>query len=507
MTRAMVHPVLLLALFATTHAKKVDRYHELSLQGIEHAYNMEIDTATAIFDEIIRMDPDNPHGYILQSVNYFYRFQFEEAGEVYVKQFKRYTAEAIKRSKKRLSNKEKALDALFYLGTAHMYLAAYHSSKSNWIRAYWYGKHGIEYLEKVVAIDPDYYDAYLGLGLYHYYADVMPKFIKTVSSFLGISGDRKRGLQDLQLAAEKGTYSRAEALFFLGNIYLYTENESEQALACAQKLASLYPKGFLLFHGETLQKNGRHQEALEVFNRAIAENDSARFPFFTIWSHYLLGNVYFELNQFKRAIEQHNLAIEMASKSTDRIKFVFAWSNFRIAESYEMLGQHQVAVSFYNKVKKGHHKRAYKRARERLKKPLLKAELDLTLGHNHYKRKNFDQAIEIYRTVLSKAMQDTKDYPARKVPRIYHHIGKALFKKEDFQAAVSTLGEVVAMEDVREKWIKPWSHYYLGKCYIEMDDIQKALEQFATANKLDDNRLRFEIEKAREALDLKSVKK
>lgn len=497
--RTIVHILLILTLWGSAKSKE-DRYHDLTLQGIEYAYNLDVDKATLIFDKIIKFDPNNPHGYVLQSVNYFYRLQFEDSGEEYEKRFKKYAAQAVKLSKKLLANQAKKLDALFYLGTIHMYLAAYHVSQNNWIRAYWYGKDGIAYLQKVVGINPNYYDAYLGLGLYHYYADVMPKFVKTVSVILGIEGDRKRGLRELQIAGEKGKYSRAEALFFLGNIYLFTENEYELALACSRKLTRLYPKGFLLFHGEALQKNGHHAEAAAVFNRAILENNSSRFPFFTIWSRFLLGNIYFEMNQFPDAIEQFQQASALAAKSSDKIKWVLAWSNFKIAECYDMMQQPKRAGSFYRKVKKSEHKRAHKQAQERLKKPLLKAELDLTFGHNYFKQKDFDRAIEIYQAVLTKAARDLPDYPARKIPEIQHHIGKALFEKKEVSDAVFILSKVITTQKVQEKWVKPWCHYYLGKCYSASGEIRKAKEHFKLASKFNDNRLRFVIEKARDAL-------
>ena len=63
---------------------------------------------------------------------------------------------------------------------------------------------GKNYLEDVVEKDPTYYDAYLGLGIYHYLADILPKFVKILSFVLGVEGDRDKGIVELNIAAEKG---------------------------------------------------------------------------------------------------------------------------------------------------------------------------------------------------------------------------------------------------------------------------------------------------------------
>ena len=68
------------------------------------------------------------------------------------------------------------------------------------------------------------YDAYLGLGIYNYLADVLPKFVKVLSFILGINGDKELGLKQIRLAHEKGVFTKTEALFFLGAIYFLPPN-------------------------------------------------------------------------------------------------------------------------------------------------------------------------------------------------------------------------------------------------------------------------------------------
>jgi tetratricopeptide (TPR) repeat protein len=220
--------------------------------GIELAYNMQLDEAERIFDGLIAENPDDPQGYGLKSVVYYYRYLLDESTAEIEKQFIKLAKTGIDRAHKRLARTRNDVDALFYAGTAHIYLAALHGEQGNWLRAFWNGKEGIQYLKRTVEIDSTYYDAYFGLGVYHYYADVMPKLVKSVTGLIGIEADRERGLNELKMVMAKGAFAKAEAAYFLGKIYAEMEKDREKARACFEVLSGWYPQnpGFLLDLGE-----------------------------------------------------------------------------------------------------------------------------------------------------------------------------------------------------------------------------------------------------------------
>ncbi len=345
-----------------------DRYQQQARAGMEYAYQMQTEAATKIFDGLIQSEPENPQGYLFQAVNFYYRMQFDENPQRFESRFKNLMAQAIETSKKQSVAKEKKIEALFYLGTAYLYQAAFYGGQESWLKAYYYGRDGIHYLEKVVALAPDYYDAYLGLGLYHYYAEVMPKLLKTVSTLIGINGDKTRGLQELHTAAEKGVYSKMEALFFLGNIYLYMENDFEKSLWCARELTRLYPgnPGFQILLAENLQKQGQHSEAIDVLQQALTQNHEL-LPFFKVGIHYNLGNLYFEIGELHKAVFHYGETVEIASQSKAKVKKFRARANFKKAESFMRRGDRQQAARAYKSVKNSDDKRTYQLAQKRLR--------------------------------------------------------------------------------------------------------------------------------------------
>ena len=76
MNRLFFQIFISLLFICTSWAKDKDTYHQLTLEGIEYGYNMQIERATEVFDKLIKLEPKNPSGYVLQSVNYFYMLQW-----------------------------------------------------------------------------------------------------------------------------------------------------------------------------------------------------------------------------------------------------------------------------------------------------------------------------------------------------------------------------------------------------------------------------------------------
>jgi tetratricopeptide (TPR) repeat protein len=64
------------------------------------------------------------------------------------------------------------------------------------------------FAKKLLVVAPDADDAYLGLGMANYFIGSLPGTKKFFLGFAGIHGDRKAGIQQLEIAAEHGHYLR-----------------------------------------------------------------------------------------------------------------------------------------------------------------------------------------------------------------------------------------------------------------------------------------------------------
>ncbi len=60
--------------------------------------------------------------------------------------------------------------------------------------------------EKLLSIEPSYYDAYVAIGVENYLFSLKAAPVRWLLQMSGAQTDRERGIEDLRLTAEKGTY-------------------------------------------------------------------------------------------------------------------------------------------------------------------------------------------------------------------------------------------------------------------------------------------------------------
>ncbi|MFQ5628951.1 MAG: tetratricopeptide repeat protein, partial [bacterium] len=197
----------------------------------------------------------------------------------------------------------------------------------------------------------------------------------------------------------------------------------------------------------------------------------------------------------EQAIGMYKKAVENAAKFPDKDDGVYSWGLFKQGECYEMLGNRDLAVSFYERVNKNENKYAYKKAQYRLKNPLLKIDADLIRARNFLITRNFDKAIEIYKDVMPQLSAADIDYPLKKMPELYYNIGRTKFEMKAYTEAIYDFKKVLDINSIDQKWIRPWTHFRLGKCYQLLGQIKEALTQYKLAYKYNDGDLRFEIDK------------
>src|SRR5439155_25963346 len=128
-------------------------------------------------------------------------------------------------------------EAWFYLAGAYAPRAQWRVLRGERIAAALDGKKIKDALERALQLDPTLNDAYFGIGLYHYYADVAPAAAKILRWLLLLpGGDRAKGLQEMLQAHERGELLRGEADYQLHLVYLWYEHKPGQALDLLETL-------------------------------------------------------------------------------------------------------------------------------------------------------------------------------------------------------------------------------------------------------------------------------
>lgn len=133
-------------------------------------------------------------------------------------------------------------EAWFYLGGAYGARVQWRVLRRELLSAARDGKRIKQALERALELDPALHDAYFGIGLYHYYADVAPAALKVLRWLLLLpGGDRAQGLQEMLRARSGGELARSEADYQLHLLYLWYEKQPQRALDLLADLRRRHP--------------------------------------------------------------------------------------------------------------------------------------------------------------------------------------------------------------------------------------------------------------------------
>ena len=480
-------------------------FNEMAANGMDLIFNLKFDEANKTFDEMIRMYPENAIGYYLKSKNYFWMYALGNQNEELVKPFVDLSFEAIDASKKMLKKNRDDLDALFYMGTAYGYLGRYYAETDGFFKAFWYARKGDKYLKKALKKDPGYYDAYLGVGILHYYVDVLPSFIKSISFILGLAGDREKGVEEVTIASRQGHVTKTEAKFILAQlVYFEMENDYDNALKIYEELIEEYPDNHFLDLGivQCYRSLSKYELAVQTLKNSLQSGFFKKYPKMETSFYRLLGNTYSDMNEHEKAIQAFTNVLAILKAQNRENSWEHEWSLYNIGDCYEILGDVDQAHAYYSKVSSEDKTGAYTQAQARLTTPLTPGQIGLTKGANYLKCGKYAQAGVIFNDLIA-AELNKKPLNNAFIADLNFNIGRFEYETKEYQKSIQTFRDLLASNDIDKAWVKSWSHYYIGNCYKETGEFEKAEQEFAVAYKNEGNALRQAVDRARREMGKK----
>ena len=145
-------------------------------------------------------------------------------------------------ARRRLADDPRDADALFALALSSGLEADYLSLiEDRNVAALSPTKHASEWAEKLLRVDPDYADAYLATGLSKYIIGSTPAPIRWVLRIGGFSGDKKEGVRELELTAERGRFLAPFARLLLSVAYL-RQGDTARARRMLERLNEEFPE-------------------------------------------------------------------------------------------------------------------------------------------------------------------------------------------------------------------------------------------------------------------------
>jgi tetratricopeptide (TPR) repeat protein len=180
---------------------------------------------------------------LLDAIAVWWQIQLDPASVALDAPFQSRIDAAIEAAEAWTRREPQRAEAWFYVGAAYGARAQWRVLRREHLGAARDGKRIKEALERALALDSRLQEAYFGIGLYHYYADVAPASAKILRWLLLLpGGDRTEGLQQMMRAREHAELLRDEADYQLHLIYLWYEKQPQRALELLTSLVDRHPR-------------------------------------------------------------------------------------------------------------------------------------------------------------------------------------------------------------------------------------------------------------------------
>ncbi|MDA8124552.1 MAG: hypothetical protein M0009_05110 [Deltaproteobacteria bacterium] len=286
-------------------------------QGIDATFNLENREALAFFQKAIEMDRENPLGYAFLALGRLFSY---ETGFDLPQRTKdqeamlRDVEEALLRGHKRIEKNGRDANAYFAMALAKIFKIRWALTQKKYVLVAQEAASIWEMLEKGRAADPQNYDFYFPIGLLHYHLDHLPTAARFISSLLVTAADHQKGLQELEIAAQKGDLLKELAQAELSSVYTYFEEQPAKAVPITQALRERYPRNynFAFALANTLSELHRFPEALVIaqeLEKGIKAGQPPFAPQLQPRYDHLLGRILFNQGDYAAAWDRFQKAL------------------------------------------------------------------------------------------------------------------------------------------------------------------------------------------------------
>ncbi len=352
---------LMLCVFAVPRAQvpRDSLYEETVQRGIQEVYNLEFEKAEKDFSTLVSLQPQHPAGHFFRAMITWWRIMIDMDNGEHDAQFFSELDVVVHLCDSLLEVNPNDVDAIFFKGGAVGFEGRLQFHRDDWLAAANAGRKALPLVRQASELDPGNYDILLGTGIYNYYAEVIPSeypFVKPLLLFIP-SGDRKKGIEQLRLAAARARYASVETSYFLMQIYYSYERDYPKALEIAQSLHERFPNN-MMFHkylGRCHVVMGNWPAAEETF-RDVDDRVQKGFRGYTPAvereANYYLGLCAMNSRRFDFALQEWYRCDALSRRLDVREPSGFmVMANLKIGMIYDLQGKRALAVQQYEKVR------------------------------------------------------------------------------------------------------------------------------------------------------------
>lgn len=346
--------LLLAAALAAPAAGAGSRADLRGVDGLVRAYDSILEARFDQVDaELRRACPPAPREAceVLAATALWWRIQLDPDSLLLDPEFSSAADRAIASTEAWVERDPENAEAWFYMGGAYAARVQWQVLRNEKLSAARDGKRILRALERSLELDPGLDDAYFGMGMYKYYADVAPaaaRFMRMLMFLPG--GDRKLGLEQMLRARSRGKLLQGEAEYQLHIVYLWYERQTPKALEILASLREHYP-GNPLFLSETARIQDEYQHDItaslaswRTLLGAAREQRSNAPMLAEVRSRLAIANLLERLHQTDDAIEQLEAVIGLKPQAPfGSLPLAY----LRLGQAHDRLGDRAAALQAY----------------------------------------------------------------------------------------------------------------------------------------------------------------
>lgn len=330
---------------------------EAATVGINGVYSLDFDTAEENIQKVFSLYPDHPFAHFGNAMIAWsrYEYEYELSDDKQRKVFEKTLDDSISGIKRWMKKNPQDPNAYMGIGALYGLRAMFTMRNRSWITAYFSGRKAISNLEKSLKLDPTYYDAHFGLGIYNYYAGTLPNVIKILAKIVAIKGDPDVGVQQLHSAREKAMFTADSAKLILIEVQNTRGSRyyaPEKSLEYIREIRTKYPDNPLMHYVEIicLFETGKYDEVLaggQQFLSLIGQDPFYK-DIYISRAYTALGTAYMAKGEWEKARETFEAGQKALAKQEPSRWGV--WNEYRLGQVYDALGLREKAVAQYKKV-------------------------------------------------------------------------------------------------------------------------------------------------------------
>lgn len=367
--------VLMFALYPSIITAADKTGDEVVWQGISAFYNEEFDEAVEVLTKARNDFPEHPTVHLVWAVSLWLRAQAKDGYKVAHTALEKSSAEIIPVYQQLLKKYPRDPDYQLNMATTQGLLARVALGKKDWLGVVSSGIKGYKGARAVHQNHPEIYDSYLPLGVLNYYVGRSSSAVQILGNIFGIEANSDIGLQQINLAVEKGEYARVEATSILAYIYLWIQDDPQLALIYCDKLRSEFPKSAYYHHiyTEALLQLKRLDEAemsLAVTQKMADDNLPASKKAWQPTLKYQRALLNFHLGDLDEALKLVSASINDFNAELDT---PLGYGYLLRGMIYDLKGNRRKAIANYQAaVKLENYTTAVTKAKRYLKEPYQK---------------------------------------------------------------------------------------------------------------------------------------